>query len=270
MTPERGDLADAKLVEDLAGLLLAPRVELAAEPLAQDAQGLLGDGGVEGEDLEGGDDAVAAEERGEPRDARGVELVAVEGRAEHPQVEQRALHDAVEELVVGADARALGQPGVGAGPSAARRRPGGGGSERLPAAERVAQADRGVLPGLEGERPPQGRLVDVRGRGVRRDRRRPADAVARDGAEDDAVGTRRDVHRRGRHVDDAAQREHRAEVGRQRELEVELERGVAVEVDDDELLEGVAAEPPLEAHLQRLERHEPAAGQLEVGVRRAR
>ena len=38
-------------------------------------------------------------------------------------------------------------------------------------------------------------------------------------------------------------------------------------MDQHELLEGVAGEPALEAHLQGLERHEPPARELEVGVR---
>ena len=61
--------------------------------------------------------------------------------------------------------------------------------------------------------------------------------------------------------------EHRAEVGRERERHVQLDRFTPVEVHVDPLLEGALVEPaPLDPDLNRLQRQPAAAKQLEVGI----
>ena len=63
------------------------------------------------------------------------------------------------------------------------------------------------------------------------------------------------------------QREHRPEVRRERQVDVELDRLAAVEVDVDPLLQRrVVEQPPVEPELQRLQRQPAAAGQLQVGI----
>ena len=105
--PERRQLPRPQLVDHLARLLLVHGVDTAAEAIREHAERLLGHRGVPGGGLERGDQAVAAEERGEPRDAGGVVGVAVERRAQHLQVQQRALEHAVEQFVVGPYVRRL-------------------------------------------------------------------------------------------------------------------------------------------------------------------
>jgi hypothetical protein len=97
---EPGGLAHAQLVEDLARLLVALVVVLGADPSGEHPERALGDAGQERQRLEGRDEAVAAEQRGEPRHAGRVVRLAVELGVEQLEVVERALEDAVEELVV--------------------------------------------------------------------------------------------------------------------------------------------------------------------------
>ncbi len=87
-----GHLAGPQLVEDLAGLGVVPRVVRRRLEPGQDAQRVARPGGRERHGLERGDQAVAPEQRREPRDARGEVRLPLRRTvvAEHRQVGQRA------------------------------------------------------------------------------------------------------------------------------------------------------------------------------------
>jgi hypothetical protein len=265
-----GDLAGAQLVQHLPRLLLVDGVHAAAQAGGQQPQRARGHAVVEGEHLERGDEAVAPEERAEPRDAGGVELVPVELRAQHPQVEQRPAQDAVEQLIVGGHASALRQPFVDREAHGARRVGRGGIARRhVVLVHLVGQQQVLVAAGRERERESQAADADQLGLGHRRHRRRTPDAVPAARGEAQPAPDRLDLHlgrdRARRH---AAQREHRHEVRVEQDLDVELEPLAAVLVDVDAL-----AQPPrlgqraVDADLQGLQREQPAVRRPQLRVR---
>ena len=85
---DRRHLSQAQLVDDLAGLFLVHRIDAAAEPAGEHPERLLRHLRRPGDHLQRGDQAVATEQRGEPRNAGGVVRLAVEPRAQHPEIEQ--------------------------------------------------------------------------------------------------------------------------------------------------------------------------------------
>ena len=90
---EPGPVGEAHLVQDLAGLLLVARVVDAALSRGQGLQGVEHKAGVKGPGLVARDQGVPAEQRDEPRDARGQEasrMIERVGHAEPPKVGQRA------------------------------------------------------------------------------------------------------------------------------------------------------------------------------------
>jgi hypothetical protein len=83
-------------VEHLAGLLVALVVAHLTESRRQQPQRALGHPRHERHRLERRDEAVASEEGGEPRNARGIERMPVEVGAQQLEVVERPLEDAVE------------------------------------------------------------------------------------------------------------------------------------------------------------------------------
>ena len=253
---ERRRLAHAQLVEHLARLLVALVVHLRAEPARQQPQRALGHAGHEGERLEGRDQAVAAEQRREPGQSRRVVRLAVELRSQQLEVVERPLEDAVEQLVVRAQARAVLHA------RAVRDRGGQLTVRVLGHLEVEREVDRAARLEVEVEHEPAARL-DPR-LGARVQRRGPADPVApheREGARP-AVRRRPVVPR-----NDAAQLEHGEEVGPQQHLHREPERPAVVAPHADRLVErpaGVRA--PLDPQPEALGGQPLAARQLQVRV----
>ena len=107
-------LAGAQFVQDLAGLGVAPRVVSGRLEPGEDLEGGLGERRDEGHGLQGGDDAVAPEQRREPRDAGGEVLLAGLRAVvvQRVKVGDRAAQGPVEELMVGPDVRHLEARGV--------------------------------------------------------------------------------------------------------------------------------------------------------------
>ena len=119
-----GRLAHAQLVEDLAGLRVAPLVELRRLERGEHLERLDRDLRPERERLDRGDDRVAPEQRREPRHAGRDVALALAGPVVH---EQAQVGDAppdgeVEQLVVGRDGGRAPRPGVVRGRSLVARR----------------------------------------------------------------------------------------------------------------------------------------------------
>ena len=231
---ERGGLSHAQLVQDLPGLLVARVVGAPAEPGREQAQRPRGDVGREAQRLEAGDQAVAAEQRGEPGDPSRVVRAAVEVRAEQLEVEQRALEDAVEQAVVRRHAD--------------RRRPGAGGRDRRrPAARPVLLGDR--VDKLDHDRPArlelelEAELAPGPGRGLRRDAhsRAPPNAVPPEHRERLAVPNGLRTVAAGH---ESAQHEHRLEVRGEAERERQTERRAVMTADRDPLAQHTAGVRP--------------------------
>jgi hypothetical protein len=243
-------------VEHLAGLLVALVVVLLSEPPRQEPQGPLGDAGHERERLEGGDDAVAPEERREPGDAGRVVRLPVELRLEQLQVAERAPEDAVEELVVRAHARAV----LVTVPGDDGRRHAFALLGHLEVEEQVDRAARRELQ-VEGERAVAAHTRLRAGA----HRRRPKHPVPADGREavpselvPGAVALRHD----------SAQLEHREEVSPQAELERELDRRpVAAPYGDSLPQRSNGLNSVLDADSDALRGKPLAARELEVRVR---
>ena len=114
--PEVGQLAEADLVGDLAGLGVAPVVHFGGLQLGQLLEGAKGEGAVEERALQAHDQAVAPEYGDEPGHARrrephvGLEVVVVE--AQRPQVLHRLVVEAVDVLVGRAQRCDLPEPPV--------------------------------------------------------------------------------------------------------------------------------------------------------------
>src|SRR6202011_1158458 len=89
----------ADLVHDLAGLLLARLVELQTLHRGEHAKRERGDIGIEGQYRQSGDDAIAAEQGGEPWYAGHHEGPLGGARDERIQVRLRALQQRIEEFV---------------------------------------------------------------------------------------------------------------------------------------------------------------------------
>ena len=108
-------LTRPELVQNLAGLRVAPVVDGGGLALGQDFQRLDRDPWREGDGLQRRDQRVAPEQRGEPGHAGGDEPIADRvGRLEQAQVVHGPPDDLVDQLVVGFDDRVAGQPaGVG-------------------------------------------------------------------------------------------------------------------------------------------------------------
>jgi hypothetical protein len=85
---EVGQLVDAQLVEDLAGLLVAPVVDLAALVQGEHAQGVGGDLRLEGGHLHRGHQAVAPEQRHVPGDAGSEEELVLLAHRQHVQIQE--------------------------------------------------------------------------------------------------------------------------------------------------------------------------------------
>ncbi len=222
---ERGRLSHAQLVQHLAGLLVARVVDAPAEPGREQAQRPRGDVGREAQRLEAGDQAVAAEQRGEPGDPRRVVRAAFEVRAQQLEVEQRALEDAVEQAVVRghADGRHRRADGRARGGPAARAALLG---------DRVGKLDHDRSARLELEL--EGELArgpGRRGRGGAH-RRAPPNAVPPEHRERLAVPHWLRAVAAGH---EPAQHEHRLEVRGEEKLKRETERRAVMAADRDPL-----------------------------------
>ncbi|MNY03941.1 hypothetical protein D3C86_1365880 [compost metagenome] len=93
---EARQLSDPQLVEDLAGLFVAPIVHAPPLVLGKQPQGLLGDVGVVGEGLERRDQAVPAEQGRVPGHSGREVALALEPAAQHVQIPQGLGHDPVQ------------------------------------------------------------------------------------------------------------------------------------------------------------------------------
>ena len=110
---ERRHLAVAHLVEDPAGVLVAEVVAAAALPVAQRTQGRRGQFRRERQRLQAREDAVAAEHRHEPRQARGRQALAARDRrreAQGGQVDEAAPVGGLERAEIALEARRIGDP----------------------------------------------------------------------------------------------------------------------------------------------------------------
>jgi hypothetical protein len=125
-----------------------------------------------------------------------------------------------------------------------------------------------AVPRCEVQREAQAAAGDVRRRRQAGHRRRPHHRVppARGESHPALDGARLNLG--VRHAGHTAQHEHRPEVGGQRELQVDVDRLPAVEVDVHGLEHRrLVLERALEPELQRLQLEAPAVGQLELRVR---
>ena len=253
---ERCGLAHPQLVEDLARFLVALVVALLPKSAGQQPQRLLGDPAHEGLRLERGDEAVAAEQGGEPGHAGGVVGVAVELRVEQVEVVERTLEDPVEELVVRRD---LGDGVVvfarGAAPDLT--------VPALGDLEVHRQVDR--APGLEVEVEHE-RAVVEEARGGRGSHARGAPYPI---APDQREAVRARVGRRPlvlRH--DSAQLEHRLEVRAEAQLERQLDRLPVVAADCNPLAQrACGVDRALHPQPQRLGGHATPVAEIEVRIR---
>jgi len=98
-----GPLADAELVQDLPRLLVALGVMVLPLIARQEIERGPPDVRRIGEGFQRGDDRVAPEEGGEPRDTRREELVLAMPRRQHPQIDERTAQDPIEEFVARLD-----------------------------------------------------------------------------------------------------------------------------------------------------------------------
>ena len=112
MRLERGQLAAAQLVHDLAGLLFAEGVVGAALQAREELHAVDRRARVEHQGLEAGDDGVAAEGRHEP--GHGGRDDAPVGRVDrhHAQVGLAAAQHAGDLLGVGEDVGRAGEPAL--------------------------------------------------------------------------------------------------------------------------------------------------------------
>jgi hypothetical protein len=216
-------LADAQLVEHLAGLLVALVVVLLSESPRQQPQGLLGDAAHERQHLERRDQAVATEERGEPRHPGRVVRLPIQLGVEQVEVIERPVEDSVEQLIVGGHA---GAALVGA----ARAATGDLAVAALGHLEVDDEVDRAVRLELqvEHERP----SVRPAWRRCRVDRGGAPDPVTPHEGEPLGPGVRRRplVPRH-----DSAQLEHRQEVGAEAQLQRDADRLPVVAAHRDPL-----------------------------------
>ena len=111
--PARGELAEAQLVEDLAGLLLVEVVALLGLAGGEHAQRGGRQPGQVGQRLEARDQAVAAEQRHEPRQSgRGQRraLGEVGMHAQRGEIAEARAVGASQRRVLGLQQRRAGQP----------------------------------------------------------------------------------------------------------------------------------------------------------------
>ena len=126
---EGGHLAAARLVEDLARLGVALGIDFRGLVGGQIGQDAAGQGRVEPEAFQSGNDAVAAEGRAEPGDAGVGIRPGRRLRDHHVQVGPRPVHPVVEAFVAAAEdegasrRRAAGRLGFRPGRRAGRRPP---------------------------------------------------------------------------------------------------------------------------------------------------
>ena len=101
-------------MEDLAGLGVAPLIQLRRLERGQHLERLDRDLRPKREGLDRGDDRVAPEEGREPGHAGGDVALALGGSVVHkePQVRDTARHGQIEQLVVGRDGGRAARPGV--------------------------------------------------------------------------------------------------------------------------------------------------------------
>ena len=246
---QAGELAAPELVEDLPGRLLGERIHLRALVAREQAQGAAGDVRIPGEGLVRGDQAIAAERDGVPRDPGGDVQAGVLGVDQRSQV-QRAAQD---ELVV---ERLRARREIGAAPKepAVARVEGVQGLIEVPRRGRGARAvlarHDGELVGHDLPRrelalEDEGLPLDPVGRRTHRHVGRAAHAVAPEPLEPDAARDGLDaggLRRRGKAAV-AADGEHVAE--RRIELDLDPEPDllrIAVQ-DADALAEAVHQEP---------------------------
>jgi hypothetical protein len=100
------ELAESKLVQDLARLFVAPLVDLGPLVPRQGFERPLGQVGVDPECLIGGDQRVAAEQCREPGDPGVDRRRPVEVRLHHPKVQHCAIQVLLKLRIGGAEARA--------------------------------------------------------------------------------------------------------------------------------------------------------------------
>ena len=169
--PERqlagtGHLAGAQLVEDLAGLGVAPVVVLGCLACGEHPERLDRDLGPEREELERGDDRVAAEQRREPRHARRDVALAVARAVVHEQAQvgEAPRDDQVEHLVVRLDPGRAAHPGVIRGGALARRRSAAGPGRAVPASPPAppSGAQRSTRPSTRSRAPGRARAPSAR------------------------------------------------------------------------------------------------------------
>jgi hypothetical protein len=113
---DRRQLPEADLVEDLAGILVAEVVADRALPGGQGGQRGGGEVGPVGQDLVAGDEAVAAEQRHEPRQAgrRQADVLHGDVRVETQRREvcEAARVHVAQRVVAGLERGGLGDPGA--------------------------------------------------------------------------------------------------------------------------------------------------------------
>ncbi|MNS22866.1 hypothetical protein D3C72_546710 [compost metagenome] len=259
-----GQLAHAQLVEDAAGLLVAPCVHLAALVGGQEPQGLLGDGRDVGQHLHGAQEAVSAEERHEPGHAGREVVEPPQGRAQAQQVREALGQDAVEQEAARSHAHDARDPLVVVVAQAVAHvgeaRHGRGAQRRL-GRRRLAEGDRdahlGGALGRQCERVAGGVVARRLGPGVEGDRRRAMQPIQPLVAEHQvAVLPGRRRHPAAGLADQAAHGEHVLEARLEGQRQHDARRHDAVVAQREPVFEARAIAPrhPLQLELDDLAR----------------
>ena len=108
--PGSGQLAPADLVQDLAGFLVSPGVDLRPLISSQHAKRVTSRAGVHGQQLVGADQGVPPEHGDVPGDAGGDDAASVRGGVQGAKITEPSGHQRVEQLVVGDDLGAVPLP----------------------------------------------------------------------------------------------------------------------------------------------------------------
>src|SRR5262249_51280339 len=102
-----------QLVHYLAWLLVAPVVHPLALIAGKQPERLFRYSRLVGQYLESADDAISSKQRAEPWHTCGEELLAPDVTSQDAEIQQRALHNHIEQNAVACNLRMLAEPFVG-------------------------------------------------------------------------------------------------------------------------------------------------------------